>query len=52
MANQEKKDIKILLDYLWNDEERDYQEWGTYPKTHIFQVLKRLAKSTGYKYGS
>jgi hypothetical protein len=51
MSNKQfKEDVKIVLDYLWHDEERHYQGWGGYPKMHIFRVLKRLAKNTGYKY--
>lgn len=35
MAIQEKEDVKIILDYLWRDEERHYCE-SEYDKTHIF----------------
>ena len=52
MKNQNKEDLKKVLNYLWKDEERHYQEWGGYPKAHIFRVLKRLAKNIGYKYES
>ena len=38
-----KEDIKIILNYLWHDEERHYRE-SRYDKKHIFCVLKRLAK--------
>ena len=38
-----KEDIRIVLDYLWQDEERHYLECG-YNKSHIFRVLKRLEK--------
>ena len=38
-------DIQKVVEYLWDDEERHYQECGNYPKNHIFRVLKRLKKS-------
>ena len=41
---QVKQDVKIIVDYIWHDEERHYRESG-YDKRHIFRVLKRLAKS-------
>ena len=43
--NQLKEDIKAVVDYLWKDEERNYQE-SDYPKNHIFRTVKRLAKAT------
>ncbi|MBI5614238.1 hypothetical protein HY947_04905 [Candidatus Gottesmanbacteria bacterium] len=43
---QVKNDIKIILDYLWSDEKRDYQSHRS--KKHVFVVLKRLAKEVGY----
>ena len=49
MTKQEKEDIIIVLKYSWMDEEKYYQECGGYFKSHIFRVLKRLAKSVGYK---
>lgn len=53
MADKQiKQDVKAVLDYLWQDEERHYQECGGYPKKHIFHVLKRLAKNIGYEYES
>lgn len=48
LNKQAKQDIKIVLDYLWSDEERHYVESG-YGKKHIFSVLKRLAKVTNEK---
>jgi hypothetical protein len=45
---QIKKDIKIVLDYLWHDEEKHYLE-SRYYKNHIFNVLKRLAKVIKYE---
>jgi len=44
-----KQDIEVILDYLWHDEERHYQESG-YSKKHIFRVVKRLAKTVKYEY--
>jgi hypothetical protein len=44
MTTREKEDIKIMLEYFWEDEERHYQE--SLPcRKHIFVVLRRLAKS-------
>ncbi len=49
MSDQKiKKDIKIVLDYLWLDEERHYLESGC-RKKHIFGVLKRLARAVKYE---
>ena len=50
LDKQTRQDIKIVLDYLWHDEERHYREWGGYPKGHIFRVLKRLANVVKYEY--
>jgi len=47
MTENEKKDIKIILKYLWKDEETHYQSDPC--KNHIFVVLKRVAKKIGYK---
>jgi uncharacterized protein YdaU (DUF1376 family) len=47
MTYNEKEDVKIILDYLWSDEETHYQSAPC--KKHIFSVLKRLAKKTGYE---
>ena len=46
------QDVSIVLEYLWHDEERHYQECEKDTKGHIFLVLKRLAKNIGYKYDS
>lgn len=43
MNKRIRRDIKIVLDYLWRDEERHYLESG-YSKKHIFHTLKRLAE--------
>ena len=34
-------DIKALVEYLWQDEERHYEE-SNRPVTHIFESLRRL----------
>jgi len=47
MPNREKDDLKMLLDYMWRDEETHYLSLPR--KNHIFVVLKRLAKKVGYK---
>lgn len=47
MTNQEKKEIKTLLDYMWSDEETHYQ--SSPRKDHIFVVLKSLAKRIDYE---
>lgn len=36
-----KEDIKTVIEYLWKDEHKHFQE-NHYPKNHIFRVLKRL----------
>ncbi len=46
MNNQIKEDIRIVLDYLWNDEKNHY-DCGPSSK-HIFIVLRRLAKKIEY----
>lgn len=47
MSDREKVDLKLLLDYMWSDEETHYL--SSPRKNHIFVVLKRLAKRVGYK---
>jgi hypothetical protein len=46
MTKQTKEDLKIILDYLWIDEQKHYQE--SPDKSHIYCVLKRLAKKIEY----
>ena len=43
-----REDIISVVDYLWHDEEKHYEEVDR-PRNHIFMVLKRLAKEIGYK---
>jgi hypothetical protein len=47
MSNRLKKDIQIVLDYLWHDEKSHYQCGPS--KNHIYSVLRRLAKDVGYR---
>ena len=51
LPSQVKQDIKIVVDYLWHDEERHYRE-SDYDRRHIFRVLKRLAMAVKEKDGS
>lgn len=39
------EDIKMVIDYLWKDEHKRFQE-NHYPKDHILRVLKRLQNYT------
>lgn len=48
LSKKVENDIKIVLDYLWKDEERHCLESGN-PKKHIFMILKRLAKVVKYE---
>ncbi len=41
LSKEERVAIKEVLDYLWDDEERHYEESGK-PDNHIFPVLKLL----------
>ncbi|PIQ88483.1 MAG: hypothetical protein COV72_08110 [Candidatus Omnitrophica bacterium CG11_big_fil_rev_8_21_14_0_20_42_13] len=47
MTNHEKEELKIILEHLWHDERKHYQEMPC--KNHIYTVLRRLAKRIGYK---
>ena len=40
-TNEQRTAIKEVLDYLWEDEERHYEESGE-PDNHIFPILKQL----------
>ena len=46
-TNEMKKDLTILLNYLWRDEVRHYEEGMA--KDHIFLVMKRLARAVDYR---
>ena len=47
MDQHAKNNLKIVLDYLWQDERKHYSE--TRPKDQIYLVLKRLAGKCGYE---
>ena len=38
------EDVQKLVDYLWEDEERNYEE-SEKPEGHIFEVLQKLQKA-------
>lgn len=44
LTEEQKADIKTVIDYLWEDEHKHFQE-EYYPKSHIYRIMKRL-KST------
>ena len=44
LTNDERAAIKEVLDYLWEDEERHYEESGEL-NNHIFPILKILKTS-------
>lgn len=41
MSDEQRRDINILIDYLWTDEERHFEE-SEGKENHISNVLKRL----------
>ena len=41
LTEEQKADIKAVVDYLWEDEHKHFQE-SHYSKEHIFKILKRL----------
>lgn len=41
LTGNQKNNILSLVDYLWDDEKRDYEESGM-KDSHIFNVLRRL----------
>jgi len=45
MTNKLKNDIKMVVEYLWEEEKKHYSCGRS--KNHIFIVLKRLAKAAG-----
>ena len=44
LTEEQKADIKAVVDYLWEDGHKHFQEQH-YPKEHIFSILKRLKSS-------
>ena len=41
LTNEQRNDINVLVDYLWEDEKRHIEE-SEDKENHIFNVLKRL----------
>ena len=41
LTKENKNDIKTVIDYLWKDEEKHFEESGC-PKNHIYNTLKQL----------
>ncbi len=41
LSNENKQDLKALLDYLWKAEEKHFEE-SNYSKDHIFRTISRL----------
>lgn len=41
LTEDNKKAIKTIVEYLWKDEKKLFEESG-YPKNHIFNTLKEL----------
>ena len=41
LTNEQRSDIRAIIDYLWKDEERHYEE-SERPLNHIFNIMKRL----------
>ncbi len=46
LTDENKQDIQEIIEYLWKDEQRHFQEYGR-PKDHIYHTLKRLRKLVG-----
>lgn len=44
LTEEQKADIKAVVDYLWEDERKHFQELH-YSKNHIFRKLKHLKSS-------
>ena len=44
LSGQFTRDLGTMIEYLWEDEQRHYEEDGK-PEGHIFTVLKRLRKT-------
>ncbi len=44
LTKEQKDDIKAIVDYLWENEHKHFQELH-YPRRHIFRILKRLKNS-------
>lgn len=50
----DRNDIKKIVDYMWDDEKKNYEEnWATdeeKPKNHIFATVMKLGKKVGKEY--
>jgi hypothetical protein len=44
--DQTQNDIKAVLEYLWHDEQKHYEEAPS--RKHIYLVMRRLAKRINY----
>ena len=42
LTKEQIEDIQSIVDYNWNDEEKNCQEFGNNHKKYIFKVLRRL----------
>ena len=51
VSNSFQKDVQYLIDYLWNDEERHFEESG-HNDNHIFKILQRLKNTINKKSAS
>ncbi len=43
-TEEQKADIKAMVDYLWEDEHKHFQELH-YPKEHIYRIIKCMRSS-------
>ncbi len=44
LTEEQKADIKAIVDYLWEDEHKHFQELH-YPKEHVYRIINRLRSS-------
>lgn len=44
---ENQQDLKTLLDYMWKDEEKNFEECN-YSKEHIFRIMLKLKRLCGY----
>ena len=44
LSQEERLALRNIIDYMWDEEERHYEESGK-PKHHIFQKVKLLRDS-------
>ena len=43
LTEEQRNDIQTLVEYLYEDEERHYEEWEC-PADHIFKTIQRLKR--------